>query len=173
MGTTMDIERVIATAPAFYHGYIRAVGAADVETQLAAQIATAQDIFGRQFWDKRGFRYAEGKWTPTEMLGHLIDGERVFMYRAMRFARNDQTELPGFEEDDYVAAADFNRRGIDSLLAEFVPLRQATIALYTGLTEEERWRSGTANGSSISVYALVLSTIGHFNHHVGVLRARY
>lgn len=167
------IERVVATSPDFYHGYIRAVGAGDLVATLRAQQAQAEQLFGVDYYDRRDHRYAPGKWSPTELLGHLMDAERVFTYRAMRFSRNDQTELPGFEEDDYIAAADFGRRGVRSILDEFIPLRSSTIALYEALTEEEKWRSGLANGRPISVNALIYSTAGHFNHHVRVLQERY
>jgi DinB superfamily len=107
------------------------------------------------------------------MLGHLIDAERVFTYRALRFARQDETPLPGFDEDAYVAAAHADARSIDNLLEEFAAVRQATIALFRSLSEEDKWRGGMSNGNPISVYALFYSTVGHFNHHLGVLEARY
>jgi hypothetical protein len=170
---TLDIERILASAPQFYHGYIREAGTGDVVTNMKEQIVFAREFFGKTIWDKRDHRYAAGKWTPTEILGHLTDGERVFTYRALRFARNDRTELPGFEEDDWVASANFTRRGMESILVEFEHVRRSGIALYESLTEEEKWRSGLANGNSISVYALFLANVGHFNHHVKVIQERY
>lgn len=168
-----DIEHVCATAPQFYHNYIRKAGEGDLVESMQAQIPLSKSIFGNEFRAKGDYRYAEGKWTPVEILGHLTDGERVFQYRALRFARNDKTELPGFEEDDYVASTNFNARGIDSILDEFEHIRSAGIALYKSLTDEELWRSGIANGNSMSVIALFYANVGHFIHHVGVLRERY
>jgi hypothetical protein len=173
MMETIDLEKVIASAPVWYHGYIRATGGLDLLDQLRDQIETAESLFGKRFFDKVHHRYAPGKWTPCEMLGHLIDAERIFTYRALRFARKDETPLPGFEEDDYVAAANADARSIDSLLEEFASVRQATISLYRSLSEADKWRSGLSNGNPISVYALFYSTVGHFNHHAGVLVERY
>jgi hypothetical protein len=169
----MDLERLLASAPDYYHNYLRKAVGPDFVGRMEAQIAEARDVFGRQFYEKRDYRYAPGKWTPTELLGHLTDGERIFQYRALRFARNDQTELPGFDEDHYVPTANFGQRGIPSLLEEFEHQRRAGIALYKSLTEEEKWRSGLANGRPISAYALFYCNVGHFNHHVGVLKERY
>ena len=169
----IDLEKVIATAPEWYHGYIRAVGGTNLLDQLRDQVTEANSLFSKQFLDKAHHRYAPGKWTPAEMLGHLCDGERVFSYRALRFARKDETPLPGFEEDDYVAAANADARSIDSLLEEFAAVRQASITLYRSLSEEDKWRSGVSNGNPISVYALFYATVGHFVHHAGVLKERY
>ena len=169
----LDLEKVIATAPAWYHGYIRAVGEGSLRDHLRDQVAEMNLLFGKQFAAKAHHRYAPGKWTPCEMLGHLIDAERIFTYRALRFARKDATPLPGFEEDDYVAASNADARSIDSLLEEFAAVRQASIALYRSLSEEDKWRSGLSNGNPMSVYALFYSTVGHFVHHAGVLRERY
>ena len=169
----IDLEQVLATAPSFYHGYIRKANVVDLLDSMEAQIAEAKDIFGRQFREKRDYRYAEGKWTPTEMIGHLTDCERIFQYRALRFARNDKTDLPGFEEDDYIANANFTARGIDSILEEFELVRRSGIVLYRSLSTEEKWRSGTANGNPMSVIAFFYANVGHFNHHVGVLKERY
>jgi hypothetical protein len=168
----VDIERVVASAPAYYHNYIRKAGEGDLLESMESQIEEARDFFGIQCHDLRDFRYAPGKWTPTEVLGHLTDSERIFQYRAVRFARNDKTELPGYEENDYVAAANFTARGMESLLDEFEYMRRAGIVLLSSLTEEERWRSGIANGNPISVYALFYANVGHFNHHVGVVRVK-
>lgn len=169
----MDIEKVLATAPAYYHNYIRKSAGGDPLASMEAQIGEARTFFGVTCRDKRDFRYAEGKWTPTEILGHLTDSERIFQYRALRFSRNDQTDLPGFDENLYVPAANFTLRGMDSILDEFEHVRRSGIVLFDSLTETERWRSGTANGNPISVYALFLANIGHFNHHVGVIKERY
>lgn len=171
--TAAEIERVLENTPGFYRNYVQEAGNGDVVADFRAQIQTAHEVFGKEFRDRLDHRYAPGKWSVIEILGHLIDAERVFMYRAMRFSRNDQTPLPGYEEDEFIAATDFGARGVDNLLEEFEGLRRATIALYVGLTEEEKWRVGNANGTRISVYALFLATLGHFNHHLGVVGERY
>ena len=171
--TPAEIERVLENTPGFYRNYVQEAGLGDVVENLRAQLTTAREVFANQFRDRLDRRYAPGKWSVIEILGHLIDGERVFIYRAMRFSHNDQTPLPGYDEDEFIANSNYSARGVDNLLEEFEGLRRATIALYQGLTEEEKWRLGTANGNQISVYALFLATVGHFNHHLRVVQERY
>lgn len=117
--------------------------------------------------------YAPGKWTLKEMLLHQIDSERVFACRAMRFARGDSQDLPGFEQDDFVANSAANSRSINSLLAEFDATRAATVALFDSFTEEQLNRRGTANGGPATVRALLYITAGHERHHLNIIRERY
>lgn len=118
-------------------------------------------------------RYAPGKWSIREIIGHLGDGERVFSYRALRFSRCDPTPLPGFDENDYVREAPFNRIPIQHLLSELVLLRQATLYLFRGLDEEALMRRGVANEIETSVRAIAFMIAGHERHHLDVLRERY
>ena len=118
-------------------------------------------------------RYAPGKWSVKEVLGHLCDTERIYAYRALRFARNDATPLPGFEEDDYVPAGRFDARPLRDLLDEWQAVRSATLALYRGLDGDALLRRGVANGNLISVRAMAWLAAGHALHHLGVLRERY
>ena len=115
--------------------------------------------------DKFDYRYAEGKWTIKDILQHLIDTERIFAYRALRFARNDKTELPGFEENDYVDQANANQRSIQYLLSELAVVRQATVSLFKSFSNEELLRKGIASNNPMSVRALGFTIIGHQNHH--------
>ncbi|WP_445452365.1 DinB family protein [Flavobacterium sp. 25HG05S-40] len=123
--------------------------------------------------DKFDYRYAEGKWTIKDIIQHLIDSERIFAYRALRFARNDATELPGFEENDYVDEAKANKRSIQQLLTELAVVRQATLSLFQSFSEEELLRIGVASHNPISVRALGFVIIGHQNHHQRVFEERY
>ena len=122
---------------------------------------------------KFDYRYAEGKWTIKDIIQHLIDSERIFAYRALRFARNDKTELPGFEENDYVDEAKANKRSIQQLLTELALVRQATLSLFQSFSEEELLRIGVASHNPISVRALGFVIIGHQNHHQRVFEERY
>ncbi|WP_262906012.1 alpha/beta hydrolase-fold protein [Hymenobacter terricola] len=117
--------------------------------------------------------YAPGKWTLKEMLLHQIDSERVFAYRAMRFARGDGQNLPGFEQDDFVAHSGANSRSIVSLLAEYDATRAATVALFESFTEEQLSRRGAANGGPATVRALLYIVPGHERHHLNIIRERY
>lgn len=119
------------------------------------------------------FRYAEGKWTIKEVIGHLLDTERVYAYRLLRISRGDVTELPGFDENTYAPEGQFNLRGIKELITEFALQRASTIALVNGIPSAAWPRVGTANGFRTSARALVYITLGHTQHHLGLLRERY
>lgn len=123
--------------------------------------------------DKFDYRYAEGKWTIKEIIQHLIDCERIFSYRALRFSRNDKTALPGFEENDYVDNTDANRRSLQDLLTEFSALRHSTLLFYKSLSQEQLKRVGTASTFQISAGALGFAIIGHQKHHQKVFEERY
>ena len=123
--------------------------------------------------DKFDYRYAEEKWTIKDIIQHIIDAERVFAYRALRFARNDKTELPGFEENDYVEEANGNKRSIMELLTELSAVRHATLLLFKSFNEEQLVRIGTASENPMSVRAAGFVIIGHQNHHQKVFEERY
>ncbi|MFD2568014.1 DinB family protein [Pseudotenacibaculum haliotis] len=123
--------------------------------------------------DKELYRYAEGKWTIKELLQHAIDTERIFNYRALRFARNDKTSLQGFEQDDYNDVSNANDRNFKEILSEFNAVRMSTILMYQSFSEEALTRIGTASGSPMSVRALGYLSAGHVNHHLRVFQERY
>jgi uncharacterized damage-inducible protein DinB len=123
--------------------------------------------------DKFDYRYAAGKWTIKDIIQHLIDAERIFAYRALRFARNDKAELPGFEENDYVDEANAIKRSIQDLLTELAVVRQATLSLFKSFSNEELLRIGIASNNQMSVRALGFTIIGHQNHHQIVFEERY
>jgi hypothetical protein len=140
---------------------------------LESQLADTLALLRRVPRDREDFAYADGKWSVKEVVGHLSDSERVFAYRALRFARNDPTELASFDENAWVANADFGRRGLADLVEEFDAVRHATIRLAKSLNADELARRGTANGNGVSVRALFYIIAGHERHHVGLLRERY
>ncbi|MGQ2985119.1 DinB family protein [Flavobacterium sp.] len=123
--------------------------------------------------DKYDYRYAEGKWTIKDILQHLIDSERIFAYRALRFSRNDTTALPGFDENSYAANAHGDDRSINELLTEMSALRHANIMMFKSFDKEDMLRKGTASGYTVSVRAFGFLLIGHQNHHINVFRERY
>lgn len=118
-------------------------------------------------------RYKAGKWTPKEALLHLIDTERIFSYRALRFARQDQTSLAGFEQDDFVASSEANTRSIAGLLEEYESVRRASIALYKNLSDAMIATTGQASGSELSARAAGFITAGHERHHIRIIKERY
>jgi uncharacterized damage-inducible protein DinB len=117
--------------------------------------------------------YAPGKWTIKEVLVHIVDDERIYAYRALRFARGDTTELPGFEQEDYARLSGANARTAQQIVAEYAAVRHATIELFQGLPEEALLRSGIANENRASVRALAYHIAGHEAHHVGIIKERY
>lgn len=123
--------------------------------------------------DKFDYRYAEGKWTIKEIIQHIIDSERVFSYRALRISRNDKTPLPGFEENDYVANTDANKRGLQELLTELSAVRYATLLLFKSFSDEQLTRMGIASENEISVRAIGFIIIGHQKHHQKIFEERY
>lgn len=158
----------------FYANYINQVSTEytlieELEISVHRLIKFVQDIP----MDKFDYRYAEGKWTIKDILQHIIDAERVFAYRALRFARNDKTELPGFEENSYADQAHGNKRSIQVLLTELTVVRQSTLSLFKSLSEEELLRSGIASNNPMSVRALGFVIIGHQNHHQRIFKERY
>jgi hypothetical protein len=122
---------------------------------------------------KENFSYAPGKWTVKEVLIHVIDSERIFGYRALRFARNDKTPVPGFEENDYVPFSNARNRSVESIIDEYESVRHSTMVLFRQFTDEMLSRTGTANNHVISVEACGMVIAGHENHHLRILRERY
>ena len=123
--------------------------------------------------DKLLYRYAEGKWTIKEILIHMVDMERIYTYRALRFARNDQTELPGFDDSHYVYHSGANNKNIRTLLNEFKAVRYATLAMIEGFDENAISRSGIVNSKPVSVRALLYHIAGHELHHINIIKERY
>lgn len=123
--------------------------------------------------DKFDFRYAEGKWTIKEIIQHIIDTERIFSYRALRISRNDQTPLPGFNENDYVQNTNAATRSIQSLLTEMSVVRQSTLSLFNSFSQEQLARIGTASNNLISTRAIGFIIIGHQKHHQKIFQERY
>ena len=122
---------------------------------------------------KFGFAYAEGKWTLAELLMHIIDAERVFQYRALRFARNDKTPLAGFDQDDYIPECNAGGRSKKDLLEEYAAVRESTIKLFQSFDDEMLKRVGNASGSDMSARAMGFIICGHQAHHLKIIKERY
>lgn len=157
----------------YYVTYVSLVPETDVVAALAAQTTEMQDVFAFLPEEKGAFAYAEGKWTLKELLGHLIDGERVFAYRVHRISRGDKTSIEGFEQDHYIEHAHSNDRSFADLLEEFNLLRRANLLMFENLRDDDWARTGTASGVPVSVRALAYIMVGHVRHHMRILRERY
>lgn len=157
----------------YYQQYIDQLKGQEPIEALQAQQNVAIAFYStipKNLWD---YRYAAGKWTIKEVLGHIVDTERIFGYRALCFARNDQASLPGFEQDDYIVHGNFQERSPESLILEYSDLRRSTISLASSFSEEASQRRGLANNNRISVRALIACCAGHELHHIQVLKDKY
>lgn len=158
----------------FYSDYIqRATQRDDVYAALSRQIDELQAALDSLTDTQALFRPGPTEWSVKEVIGHLIDVERVFSYRLLRISRNDATALPGFEQEDYVRAAGFDEVSLGDLLREFLYLRQANILAITHMSEEAIHRHGTASGMTVSARALIYMLVGHVEHHMVSLHEKY
>lgn len=157
----------------YYKGYIGQVLEDDAVAAMEAELNASLEFFRAIDEQKSKTAYAEGKWTIREVLGHIVDTERVMAYRAMRFGRNDKTELSGFEQDDFIRGANFNETSLADLLREFEYQRRANILMFRNLPNEAWSRRGTANGKQVSVRALAFIVVGHEKHHRKIVKENY
>jgi len=158
---------------AYYDRYVSLVPEGDILATLAGQMEETLRLLRGIDETKADERYAPDKWSIKELVGHLVDTERIFAYRALRFARNDPNPLTGFDQDDYVRGANFDDRLLAHLADEFEYVRRSTIKLFEPLTTEAWNRHGPANGDEVSVRALAFIIAGHELHHMNVLKTRY
>ena len=159
--------------PEFYQGYIAGIEDEKLIPALINHGNITMDLLKSIPEASGPYRYEEGKWSIKQMLVHIIDSERIFAYRALAFARNDKTSLPGFEQNDYVDASFADDRKLYQILEEFGNVRASTIDLFSGFNEEVLLREGTCNGYAMSVNTLGYLIIGHEAHHRRILKERY
>lgn len=157
----------------YYGRYISLVPEGDVVSTLSSQIGETLALLRGLPASVATYRYAPGKWSVNELVGHVIDSERIFAIRALRFARNDQSPLPGFEQDDYVNNSAFDSYPLSELASELEAVRQSTIYLFRHMDEEAWTRRGLANNAEVSVRALAYIVAGHELHHREMLLTRY
>lgn len=157
----------------YYERYVSLVPEGDILNTLAEQLDSTLLLLRSIPEERAGFRYAPDKWSIKELLGHIIDTERIFAYRALRFARNDQTHLSGFEQDDYVSNASFDHCHLGDLADEFEHVRHGNLLMFRQLDDAAWERRGIANDAEVSVRALAFIMAGHEMHHMNVLREKY
>jgi len=156
----------------FANTYVSLVHTTDVLELMESLKDSTYKLFSTMTEQQAMHAYAEGKWTLKQVLGHMIDTERTFAYRAFVFSR-DSTELPGFDQDIYMSNTDFNSRSIRELAEEFRLVRASNLHLYNAFTEEQLLRVGIASNHPVTVRALVYMTVGHELHHLNLIRERY
>jgi hypothetical protein len=175
MTTALTVPRPVEgdCAPYFFT-YVNEVAAdEDVLAVLADLDRTTPALLAPVVAELAGFRYAPGKWSVREIVGHLADSERVFAYRALTIARGDRTALPAFEENEWAQVSNADSRSLADLVGELRAVRAATLALFRSFGAAEWERTGTASGKALTVRALPYIIAGHERHHVAVLRERY
>ena len=157
----------------YFKGYIDQAEGITLFSGLESSFKTIYDFYLTIAPAKLEYRYDEGKWTIKEIISHLIDTERIFCYRALRFARQDKTALSGFDENEYVLASGASERSIADLLEEYTLVRKATVALFKSFSDNVLKSKGVAGSGAVSVRALGFLVIGHEKHHVNVIKERY
>lgn len=157
----------------YYDRYVSLVEETDIVNAMQKQLEAVSAAFSQIAEDKGLYAYEEGKWTIKELLGHLIDGERIFAYRAFRFSRADETPLPGFDQDPYIENGNYNAVKLADLLEELVLLRKSNLHFLKNLSENAWDNVGVASDNPITVRALAYCMVGHITHHVKILKDRY
>lgn len=157
----------------FYHGYINHAKGNSIAEVMANHVEELKQFYSSLPDEKADYAYSEGKWTIKEVLQHVIDAERVFSYRALRFARKDATPLSSFDENSYTQHSNAKKRTLQSLKDEFNALRSATDIMLSTFTEEQLSSKGTASNNPITVNALAFIIYGHSLHHKRIIEERY
>ena len=173
MPDTYDSAPAASEHAPYYGRYVGLVPSGDIVATLERQGEETSRLLKGLSAEKADFRYAPAKWSIKEVIGHLTDAERIFSYRALRFARGDDTPLAGFNENDYAPAGGFGARSLEDLVADFRAVRASTVALFRGLPASAMTRGGEASGARVTVRALAWITAGHELHHLTILRDRY
>ena len=157
----------------YFQQYIDLVPSENLLEELSYTLEKTLIILNEIPSEKENFRYVDGKWTIKELVLHCIDCERIFQFRALTFARNDKTNLPGFEEDFYVDNSFCENRTLKDIIDELITVRKSTISLFKSFGPDVINNSGVANGGECNVNACGFIIIGHLTHHMQILQERY
>lgn len=157
----------------YYKGYIENVEGDNILDILNKQNQLTQNVLNSFSEHKGNYSYAPGKWTVKEVVGHMMDTERVFAYRALCIARGEKQPLPGFEQDDYVKEGNFNKRDLFDLNYDYRLLRESNLLLFKSFDDKMLARRGTASGYEVTVNALLFMIAGHSFHHIEILKTKY
>ena len=158
---------------AFYQPYLDICGNEELIEGLKFNLAKTSEFFKSIPLMKHEYSYENGKWTTKELIQHLIDTERIFAYRALRFARNDSTDLPGYDHNNYVPQSKADKREFKELIEEFIIVRNSSISLFKSFSANMMLKSGNSNNNQMSVRAIAFILVGHCNHHCKVIEERY
>ena len=159
--------------PAYYEKYLNLLPENNPIEAMRKNIFLMEDFVKKLPPEKESFKYAEDKWTVKEVIGHIIDTERIMAYRVLRIARNDKKNLEGFDQNEFIANANFGTQKLKDLLEEYVLVKKSNIALFTTFNEEMLQRRGSANGTEVTVLAMMYFIPAHDLHHLNILKERY
>ena len=173
MSTTVTRRPEASEFAEYYTGYISKVPGADIISFLEQQLESTTSLLRSIDEAKGDYRYEAGKWSIKELLGHIIDGERVFSYRALVFARNDSTSLPGFDQDPWSKNANYANLTMKEIVDEFEAVRRSTIQLFRHLDASAWDRAGVANNNRMTTRAAAFIIACHTEHHLAILKSRY
>ena len=171
--TTMKTALVNHNFAEYFNNYINLVEDGDILDVLETNKAEFKELFDFLTDEQANYRYAEDKWSIKELLVHMIDTERVFCYRALSIARNDKTDLPGYDHDEYVRNSDADNRSLCDISRDFYAVREATIHLFKSFNSAMLEREGSANKNPLTVTSIGYIIVGHANHHLKVLEEKY
>lgn len=157
----------------FHEQYIGLVGEGNVTALLAEQLASTTELLSDIPEAQADYRYAAGKWTLKEVIGHISDNERVMAYRLLRAARGDRTPLAGYDQDEFMSGASFQSWSLAQIIEDYISVRKSTLALLRGLTDEAWLRIGVSNGGDVSVRAIAYIIAGHELHHLKIIHEKY
>ena len=157
----------------YYHKYIQELDSDDILKILGNQLISSLELFKSIPEERANYRYAEGKWSIKELLGHIIDTERIFAYRALCFARGEKQHLPGMEQDDYVKEAEFDKQQFTNMVKEYELVRKSNLQMFKTFSEKELNRRGVASNNVVTVLAILFIIAGHELHHIKVLKDKY
>lgn len=157
----------------YYKPYVESITSENIIEVLENQLCEVEEFFKNIDEEKSNYRYAENKWSIKEVLGHLVDSERIFACRALRVSRSDPNQLVIFDENLYIQESNYSSIPLKVILDEFILLRKSTIMMFKGMTEEMMLRKGLINGIDITVRAIAYITAGHTLHHLNVIKERY
>lgn len=157
----------------YYQKYIDLIESEDIIQVLSSLNEEASDIFNSFPQSKGDYAYAKDKWTVKEVVGHMMDTDRIFAYRAMAIARGEKQPLPSFDQDEYVRNGKFNLRELSDLTYEYRLLRESNLLLFKGLNHSVYSKRGIAAGNEVTVLALMWMIAGHQKHHLKILKEKY
>lgn len=157
----------------YYEQYISEIEGSDIHKILESQLSEAIVLLKSVSEEKGNYKYAEGKWSVKEVIGHFIDTERIFAYRALCFDRGEKKVLPGFEQDDYVSSGRFNEKTLSDLINEFRLLRESNLVLFKSFDEDSLAKAGRIEDNRITVLAILYIIAGHTRHHLKIIKEKY